>query len=228
MSALTIIQKVCSLPGLTAPSIVFTSTDAQIIQLRTLMNEELVELARDCAWPRLTTEKTFTTTAAAIQANAVPTDFDWYINDTMWNRTARIKIGGPVTPEGWQTFQAISLLSIPQSVFRVRGADILLYPTPAAAQTVAYEYITNYRVSGSKTEFTADTDTALLDEQIIALGTRWRFLKAKGFDYAEDFRTYETEKQKVIARAGGKPKYYIGGVTRNPWNANIPDGSWNQ
>lgn len=228
MTALTIIQKVCTLPGLTAPTVVFASTDAQIIQLRSLMNEELVELARDHAWTVLTLEKTFSTVAAAIQTNSVPTDFDWYVNETMWNRTTRVKLGGPVSPEEWQTYQAISLLSIPQAVFRFRGGNLLFYPTPAAGQTVAYEYLTNIRVSGSKTEFTADTDTCLLDEQVITLGTRWRFLKAKGFDYAEDFRTYELMKAKAIARDGGARKSFIGGSPRNPWNANIPDGSWNQ
>lgn len=228
MTALTIIQKVCSLPGLTVPTAVFASTDQQIIQLRNLMNEELVELAGSAQWTALTNEKTFTTTAAAIQANAIPTDFDWYINDSMWNRTTRVKIGGPVSAMEWQTYQAISLLSIPASVFRIRGTNLLLYPTPAASQTVAYEYVSNIRVSGGKTEFSADTDTCLLDEQLIVLGTRWRFLKSKGFEYAEDFRTYELEKAQAISRDGGKPRAYIGGAPRNPWNANIPDGSWNQ
>lgn len=228
MTALTIAQNAASRLGLSVPTVVFASTDAQIIQLRTLMNEELVELARAHPWTRLITEKTFTTVAQAVQTSAVPTDFDYYLNDTMWNRTARIKVGGPVSSEEWQTFQAISLLSIPQAVFRFRGGDILIYPSPAASQTVAYEYISTYRVSGSQTAFTADTDTALLDENLISLGLRWRFLKSKGFDYAEDFRTYELEKQKVIARDGGRPRVYIGGYPRNPWNANIPESSWNQ
>lgn len=228
MSALTIVQKVCSLPGLTAPTVVFASTDQQIIQIRTLMNEELVELAKDFAWTALITEKTFSTTAAAAQVGALPADFDWYIDDSMWNRTTRVKIGGPVSSVEWQTYQAISLLSIPATVFRVRGTSLLLYPTPPVSQTVAYEYVTNIRVSGSKTEFSADTDTCLLDEQLVALGTRWRFLKSKGFDYAEDFRTYELAKKKAQAKDGGKPRAYLGGAPRNPWNANIADGSWNQ
>lgn len=226
MTALTIVQNACSRLGLTAPAVVFTSTDAQIIQLRNLMNEEGVELSRASPWTKLITEKTFTTVAQALQTSAVPTDFNWYLNDTMWNRTTRIKIGGPVSAEDWQTFQAISLLSIPASVFRFRGGDILLYPTPAVGQTVAYEYGTTYWAAGSKIAFTADTDTALIDENLMALGLRWRFKAAKGFDYAEDFRTYEIEKQKVIARDGGRRKSYIGGSQRNPWNANIPEGSW--
>jgi hypothetical protein len=228
MTALSIVQGAASRLGLTAPTVVFASTDAQIIQLRNLMNEEGVELSRAYPWTRLVTEKTFSTTAAAIQTGAVPTDFNWYLDDTMWNRTTRVKLAGPVSAEEWQSFQAISLLSIPQSVFRFRGGDLLIYPTPTAAQTVAYEYGSTYWVSGSKTAFSADTDTALLDENLITLGLRWRFKAAKGFDYAEDFATYQIEKQKVISRDGGRRRVYLGGYPRNPWNANIPESSWNQ
>ena len=228
MTALSIVQGAASRLGLPAPTAVFTSTDQQIIQLRNLMNEEIIELAQDFAWTALINEKTFTTTAAAAQAGGLPTDFDWYINDSMWNRTTRVKIDGPVNSVEWQTYQAISLLSIPATVFRIRGTSLLLYPTPPASQTVAYEYVTNIRVSGSQTVFSADTDTALLNENVISLGVRWRFLKSKGFDYAEDFRTYELAKKKAQAKDGGKPRAYIGGAPRNPWNANLPEGSWNQ
>jgi hypothetical protein len=228
MTALTIVQAACTRLGLTSPTAVFASTDDQIIQLRNLMNEEGDELSKAHPWTRLLTEKTFTTAAQAVQTGAVPTDFSWFMNNTMWNRTTRIKLGGPVSAEDWQTFQAISLLSIPQAAFRFRGGDVLIYPSPAAGQTCAYEYISTYWVSGSKAAMTADTDTALIDESVISLGVRWRFLKAKGLDYAEDFRSYELAKAKAIGRDGGRRTSFIGGSTRNPWNANIPENSWNQ
>ena len=39
----------------------------------------------------------------------------------------------------------------------------------------------------------------------ITLGLIWRFLKAKGLDYAEEFRTYEAAKYDVKVKNGGKP-----------------------
>jgi hypothetical protein len=69
---------------------------------------------------------------------------------------------------------------------------------------IAYEYFSvNWAVgidTISKAEFTADTDTTVLPERIFQLGLRWRFRKSKNLDYAEDFRTYETEVQKLMAR----------------------------
>lgn len=229
MTALTIIQNACSRLGITSPGAVFSSTDDQIIQLRNLMNQEGKELADDVAWTRLTREQTFTSTAAAIQTGAVPTDFGWYLNDTMWNRGTMVKMDGPASPEEWQLYQAIAVVTLPAAVFRFRGGDILIYPNPVAGQTCAFEYVSTYWVSGSQTAMTADADTALLDENLITLGVIWRFLAAKGLDYAEAFRTYELEVAKAMGRDGGKKKMFVGdGRPMNPWNANIPQSSWNQ
>lgn len=230
MTALTIVQNATGRLGLDQPSAVFSSTDPQVIQLRTLMNEEGLALARDpsMAWTVLMTQTTFTTVAQEVQTGAVPTDFGWYLDDTMWNRTTMIKVAGPTMPEEWQAYKAIQVLSLPAAIFRFRGGDILMYPTQVAGQTVAYEYSSTYWVSGSKAAMTADSDAALISEEVITLGLIWRFLKAKGADYAEAFRTYQLAKQSAIGRDGGKRKVYLGGGVRNPWNANIPEGGWPQ
>lgn len=230
MTALSVVQSACLKLGIAQPNVVFTSTDPQTLQLAALMNDEGRDLSRAHNWTRLLKQQTFVSVAQAIQTGAVPADFNWYMNDTMWNRGTQVKVGGPVSPEDWQAFQAIALLAIPNAVFRFRGGDILIYPTPAAGQTCAYEYGTTQWVlsnaSAPQTQYLADTDTALLDETIIALGVRWRFLKSKGMDYAEDFRSYEIAKQQAVARDGGKQKVYLGGYPRNPWNFNIPSSSW--
>ncbi len=228
MTALTIVQNAAQRIALTVPQAVFSSTDPQIIQLRSLMNEEGLALARDPdnAWVALTAEKTFATVAQEAQTGAIPTDFGWYLNDTLWNRTTMIKMGGPISSEEWQTLKSLALISLPAAVFRFRGSDLLIYPAPVAGNTCAFEYGSTYWVSGSKTAMTADGDTALISEEVITLGVMWRFLKAKGLDYAEIFRSYQLAKQSAIARDGGKRKVFLGGQGRNPWNANIPQGNW--
>lgn len=231
MTALSIIQQVTASMGLTVPVAVFSSTDDQVKQLRTLMNEEGQELRDWAAWTKLITEKTFSTTAAAIQANSVATDFAWYINETLWNRTLSVQYAGPVDSTEWQQFQAsITQVALPNGVFRFLGGNLLIYPSPTAAQTCAYEYVSaNWaQTSGSVgiSAMTADTDTAILDEKLIALGIRWRFLKSKGLDYAEDFRTYEVQKAQALARDGGKKRISLSGTAPRRYRGNIPEGSW--
>lgn len=233
MSALTIIQSVASKILGAPPAAVFSSTDPAIVQLRSLMNEEGQELARgasfDHAWRALITETTFSTTAAAAQTGAVPSDFGWYIDDTMWNRTTQWPINGPMTSQEWQASQAVPTTGI-YPFFRFRGSSLLIYPTPIASQTVAYEYVTKNwaQTSGSSglAAMTADTDTALLEERLIELGVRWRYLKAKGLSYDEDFRTYQLEVGKAISRDGGRRTHSLGGARQRQRSSLVPEGSW--
>lgn len=235
MTALSICQNAAARLGLASPSVVFSSTDEQVKQLRNLMNMEGKTLAKRAAWTKLTTEKTFTTVAAASQTSSVASDFGWYINETMWNRTTDRPIIGPVSPAQWQAFQAIGLASAPDAYFRFFGtgtASIYIYPTPTASQTAAYEYVSkNWCESSGGTDqdaFALDSDVGILDEELITLGIIWRFLKAKGFDYGEDFRTYEIEVGKAIGRDGGKPRLDIrGGHSEPRYRGNIPESSWN-
>jgi hypothetical protein len=235
MTALSILQDASSRLGLTAPSAVFSSTDAQIIQLRNLMNMEGKMLALRAAWTKITKEKTFSTTAAAAQTSSVPSDFGYYINDTMWNRTTDRQIVGPLSAEQWQAEQAVGVASAIEQYFRFRGAGtdaILLGPgTPTASQTVAYEYVSNQWCEAAggtdQSALAVDTDVGLLSEELITLGVIWRFKAAKGFDYGEDFRTYEMEVAKAIARDGGKPRVNIaGGYEGQMYRGNIPEGNW--
>jgi hypothetical protein len=232
MTALTILQKASSRLGLSSPSAIFSSTDDQVIQLRNLLNQEGEELYKRHAWTRLTAEKTFTTVAAAIQTSAVPTDFSWYLEDTMWNRTTVVKVSGPLSAEQWQGIQAQTALALPDCYFRFRGGDILLSPTPTAGQTAAYEYVSkNWCASQAGTAqstMQADTDVGLLDEALITLGVIWRFMAAKGLDYAEHYRTYQLEVEKAISRDGGRLKANLSGypVRRYLGGANLAEGSW--
>lgn len=40
-------------------------------------------------------------------------------------------------------------------------------------------------------EISDDSDTPLIDARLLELGARWRYLHSKGFNYSEDFRSYE-------------------------------------
>ena len=80
MSLLTLIQSATDKIGLTRPSVVYASTDQQVRELLNFANQEGVELARAHQWQEITKEKTFTTTAAAVQAGAFASDFDRIVN----------------------------------------------------------------------------------------------------------------------------------------------------
>src|SRR5690348_1694823 len=89
--------------GLGEVSDVYGSTDANIVQLRTLLKRVGRSLAKQRAWKQLIKEHTFTTTNTSTYD--LPTDFGAMIDQTGWNRTQRRPLG-VLSPQEWQYLEA--------------------------------------------------------------------------------------------------------------------------
>lgn len=230
MSLLTLIQRSCALLSIPVPTFAVGSTDQQVRQLIAIANEEGDNLAGSYDWQILREQATFTTVATANQPAAVPVDWDRFIANSFFNRTTQRYVWGPLTPQQWQSIQAQPQLNRVYLGFIQRHGEFLITPTPPAGQTIAYEYITrNWCKSAAnvpQSEYLADTDEAYLDERLMALGVRWRFLKSKGLEYSEDFRTYESEKTQKQARDGGNSAISTTGTDYFLYGDNIPAGSF--
>lgn len=211
---------------------VFTNTADTARQMRALANQEGKELMRRGSWQALTKEKTFTSLAQEVQTGAIPSDFDHMLNETFYNRTRKRQVTGPLSPTDWQAQKSI-IATVLYDSYRIRGNDVMMIPVPPAGETYAFEYISKNFVldnlSVPKAAFTADTDTAILDEELITLGIIWRFLKAKGFDYSEAFRTYELQVSQALARDGSKRTINFAQQVNygRPRYPGVQDGSWN-
>lgn len=182
----------------------YASSDANVLQLTTLLNKLGEELLRDYQWSHLETEYTFST-AASTSSYAMPSGFGRLINGTGWNRTRRWPLLGPLDSQQWQQLQATTTANFVSQAFRLKGLTLYLYPTPTSVETVALEYVSRFWVmpSGQTSPTTetasAYTDTLYFDRRVLIDGLKVHFLRAKGFDTTaalEDFRN-------AIARAQG-------------------------
>lgn len=202
MSLLTMIQGVADDCGVARPQAVVAGTDPTTRRLLTLAQREGRSLAK-LDWPILRKEKTFTSTAAETQTNAVPTDWARFVDRTFWNRTSTRPLAGPMDPQEWQHLKSQSG-GITDS-FTYRGSDILITPNPTAGHTMAYEYYSkNWCQSSGGTAqaaWAADTDTGILDEDLMARGITWRFKKASGMEWLADFNDYMKEVRTAFATA---------------------------
>jgi hypothetical protein len=211
MSLLQIVKDACDELSLPRPSVVANSTDPQVRQLFRLANVEGRNLAKRHNWQVLTSEHTFTTTATAVQltASALPTDFNWIIPETMWNRSSRRRVYGPIDNQEWQGIKGSAVNSI-DPAFRIKGNTILLTPNPTTGHSIYYEYVSkNWCQSSGGTAqsvWTADSDTGKLDENIMKLGIIWRFKAVKKMDYATELSNYEREVTDAIMRDGSRPR----------------------
>lgn len=168
--------------------------------------QEARALARRHDWSALVKEKTFTTTATETQTGALPTDYDRMTPGSFMNRSLVREVRGPLTSQEWQALQALNVAPIFDR-FRIRGGLLLIFPAPAAGQTMAFEYVTNQWCTSSlgvaQSDWLADTDLPLLDAELLTLGVVWRYLQAKGFEYSEAFRSYEMAVSDAMGRDGG-------------------------
>ena len=232
MTLLTIVQDVADEIGLPRPSAVLSSTDQTTRQLLALANREGRQLAQRYKWQALTKEGSFTTVATESQGalTTIAADFSRFLNDTMYDRTRTWRIVGPLSAQQWQRQKGTAAGTF-LDTFRIRGGEILFWPVPAAGRNVFFEYVSKNWCQSSaaapQDEWAADDDTGILDEDLVALGVKWRFLKAKGLDYGEEFRDYETRLYDARARDGAKPVLDISGsaLAERP-GVGLADGSW--
>ena len=228
------IQGACRKISIPAPSAVISSTDVNVLLLLELAQDEGKELMRDYDWQELRKEATHTTIASldqgALNGGIVTAgDFDRFVDETMWNRTQDRRVVGPATSSTWQALIALESTTIEQN-FRVMEGNLLIGPTvPTAGETLAWEYVSrNFCQSSGGTgqaSWQADTDTGVLDEDLMQKGLVWRFKKDKGFPYAEDMTTYEREKMKLKGQNEGAPDLSLGGAF-HVFDYNIPDRNW--
>lgn len=233
-TALSIVQSVCGRLGLTVPNAAVGSSDQQVANIVALCNEEGQELAARYEWTALQTEATYTTLAAEDQGaiSTIAPGLNFIINDTIWNRPLRRPVFGPKTPQGWQQNKAFAING-PWSNFRIKAGHLYMYPTPTAGQSCYFEYMSRnwLQNSGGSTTYdawNADTDVPLLNDQLIVLGTIWRWKKLKGFEYAEDFNTYERRVMDAMAKDGSKDWLSLSNTKYDIFpGVVVPAGSWN-
>jgi hypothetical protein len=194
---LSMIQDVCRRNGLSVPSAIQGSQDAQNVQYIGVVNECLEDMRQRFTWQATTLQAIFTTTAGESQGymhDLAPYGFDYMINETLFNRTLRLPLFGPLSEAEWQAQKAIQVTG-PNYQFRIRGRELLFLPDAVAGHTCAFEYASNWPVvdpSGDLKEFyTNDDDIIILSEACFKACFEWSWKAKKGLDYAEDFRRYE-------------------------------------
>lgn len=166
----------------------------------------------------------------------LPGTFERVVDNTVWDRSRYWQMRGPQSPQQWQLYKSsiISQASI-QRRFRFRNiAGTMVFsidPVPTDnGSPLVFEYVSNgwcQSANGvAQNSWQADTDTGILQEYLLMLGTRWRVLRRLGFSYSEELDEYEKELSKAKASDGGAAVLSLVPISSfyllNPLN-NIPE-----
>lgn len=215
--------------GINAPNAAVTSNDMQVLQLLALLNAEGKSLtARNSeGWQALQQEATFTTVATETQTTlaTVAPNLKYIINDTIWNRTTRRPVFGPLSPQSWQQRKGWFAIG-PYSQYRVVDGEIRFSPVPAAGDICYFEYVSKAWTASGNESFASDADTSLLDEELLKLGLIWRFKAAKGLEYNEAKIEYEDRVNQAIARDIPRNKLSLNRTVTDLPYLNIQEGNF--
>lgn len=233
MSLLSIVQSAAVRLNIVSPTVVATSSDLQVKQLFGLLNAAGDALSREFEWQALLTEGTFTTVAAEIQGAiaTIAPGYRYIINDTIWNRTLRRPVFGPIAFARWQQLKAMSMQG-PWNQYRIRGGNLIMIPNPVAGQSCYFEYVTtnwctNAAGNVAKSAMSADDDMSLLDEEWLALSLIWRFKRAKGLTFTTEYMEYDDAVNLGKQRDGMKDLLDLSGSKRDIFpGITIPSGNW--
>lgn len=196
MTLLTIARAVADEVGIDRPSSVIGNPQPEVQKLLRHANKVGNRLMKSVAWQVLRKEKTYTSVSGETQTSILPSDFDRFVPETFWDRSASRLLVGPIGSVEWQGLKAGNYSGTPRK-FIYRGGDVLVIPSYSAGSSLAFEYISKNWCQSSgataQTAWAADTDTGILDEELLTLGTKLVYLTDEGQPNgaaSQDFDTY--------------------------------------
>lgn len=146
-----------------------------------------------------------------------PAGFDWFQNQTMWDRTNHWRLLGPDSPQVDQWHRSGIVATGPRKSFRQIGPyanNFRIWPPPTDLSEplqLSFEYASLYAVAvhGAATfaqYFANDNDVPLLDDQAIIMGIKWMFWEIKGMgSYVTLQGRWVDYVERLIGRDGAAP-----------------------
>jgi len=139
-------------------------------------------------------------------AYTLPPDFERITDRTQWDKTKHWEALGPEDAQQWQWLKSGYISTGPRIRWRILDNQFQVWPPMNTNEYLGWEYRSKGWVRSAagvvKNSFTADDDTAILDDRIIVLGTKLKYWSIKGFDTTTLMQEYQ--RYLSIAKAGDK------------------------
>jgi hypothetical protein len=136
----------------------------------------------------------------------LPPDYETVSDNTFWDKTKHWQMLGPVDAQQWQWLKSGYISTGPRVRWRILGDEFQIWPPYSTLEYLGFEYRSKGFVRSAtgqvKNSFTADSDTTVLDDSIIAILTKLKYFQIKSFDTTslqQDYQRYLS-----IAKANDK------------------------
>jgi hypothetical protein len=164
----------------------------------------------------------------------LPDGYDRMISDTNWDRTDHWRNLGTKSSQDWQFLQG-GIISIgPRERYRIYNNKFRIFQALTTVYNFSFEYVSNWWVcatgsdQGSKSAYTADTDTCVFPDDLMLAGLKFYFLKAKKLDYSIELGEFMRSLSYCKAQDVPVSAMSLAPVGMNqlvgPWS--VQDGNW--
>ena len=244
-----IINQVAVEVGLTKQSDVFSSTDESFTRMVALLNSCLQEMGETFDW-EITNRRAIIAPLDYIgQGNPqgvydLPTDFNYLINQTMWDRSNDVPVT-TLSPQEWSLLNGEDLVTHTiYASFRIKQGKISIFPwagdnatSPPSADSfdISYEYVSTSTVKRNGDEYDSEIegpgDIILFPHYTFERLLKARFLASKGFDTSEAAAQYNASLRGRMGKDKGAPILNVGGArigNRFINGCNVPDTGYGQ
>ena len=201
------------------------SNDPDDLQMVAIANRAAHEIMNYWLWPTL--RRTYRITMQATEDPSdpdaemqtrylLPEDYQDLVPNSAWEVEGERPVDFPVADNDWFMYKFTSWGDGGTLRVRKYGNEIEIHD-PVAGQAFDFEYISKWPIEdeeGQRKEyFTADTDTWVLDDQLLILGLQAHWMQTKLMpQYIEHFGNYQRKMAEAIGRANAGQT--IGGCPR--------------
>jgi len=186
MTLLTIAQAVAKNASLEPPDTA-QGDDDDIVKLVQFINEAGDECARRVDWSVL--RKIQNIEATGFDAMyPLADDYARLVRGMSMRIAGGAAIRGGLSADEW--FSLDQTQGTPR-FYRISGKQVGFFPYPAEGVNIRIQYISGNWVAGNKTAMADNTDTAVIDENLITRGAIWRLRRHIGADYQDNLAEFE-------------------------------------
>lgn len=217
--------------GFSTPSAYASGTDPDAKQVFRLANRQGFDLSQQpVVWEGLKTLETITLVAGT-QAYDLPSDYRYMVPGTEWDQNNENRVLGPQSPRLWAEYEYGGDVFGLNWRYEIRNGQVVFNQTVEsgdAGTVISYDYVSkNWARDVSDTpieRFAMDTDYQVFDGDLFSEGLLWRWKKAKGFDWQEDFTFYTRHLESYKSRDGGMEDVFFG--ERTFLGVNVPESGY--
>jgi len=136
----------------------------------------------------------------------LPPDFENITNRTQWDKSKHWEMLGPEDAQQWQWLKSGYISTGPRVRWRILDGQFQIWPVMNTNEYLGWEYRSKgwarSATGAIKNSFTADSDTTVLDDRIMVLGTKLKYFQIKSFDTTALMQDYQ--RYLSIAKANDK------------------------